>query len=90
MLWKAGAECAQTLAREAAEAFSGDLNKKKCRNWPFWGFWRHFPFDYLARLLNIGAIERDIVRVREMRGALFDDALYRRPREGRRRSTKVD
>ena len=39
---------------------------KKCRFWPFWGFWRHFSFDYDAGLLNIGAIERDSVRVREV------------------------
>ena len=33
---------------------------------PFWAFWSHFSFDYDAGLLNIGAIERAIVHVREV------------------------
>jgi hypothetical protein len=41
-------------------------------------------------LLNIGAIDRDIVRVREMPGALSDDAFRGKPREGRRRATKEE
>jgi hypothetical protein len=41
-------------------------------------------------LLNIGAIERDIVRVREMLGVFSDDVFGGRPRETRRIATTSD